>query len=597
MCERNRFSVAELGMSRVRLGTRPQSEVTTAIPSEKPGRRWADALRLNLLGAAPCTALELAAAAGFFVALAFAVFGVYVARAGLSFDDWTLAYDVDRLVDSRGFIGAFRELLSGEILTGNMAGRPVEAAYYLILYSAFGHSAGLHLAAAIVLAALVAFLFYVVLRRLHMARLHAAAIGSLALLFPASDSTILWATGSIAHVAIALYLAGTLCSLRGLRSHGRSALGFHALGIALYAASILQYQIATPFIFLSVFVYRFAGASWRRAMVPWVGAVVVGLLALVYVKANLARSAGSLSENYIHARDLAGAARQLLASLGIQDGQQRMPTIATLGLLLMCGALALILPVGDAVRAQLRRWLLIASAGFVAIGAAYTIFIPADFYYSPVTQGIGNRVNAAAALGFAVVLYSLAVLVALLVVRALNTDAVVATSSAIAVAGTIGLLALFVSEINTDRRSFERAAALQREALAVVKNDIPRPAQGTTVYLFGVDGVIAPNVFTFVRPNDVTAALRLLWNDDTIEGVPAASTAVDWPANTKANSGISCGSLGVQPRGWIFTEYPASRYGRTLFVDVTSRTGELVRSQERCRAALSRYLPRSGSRG
>ena len=171
-----------------------------------------------------------------------------------------------------------------------------------------------------------------------MARLHAAAIGSLALLFPASDSTIFWATGSIAHVAIALYLAGTLCSIRGLRSHGRSALGFHALGIALYAASILQYQIATPFIFLSVFVYRFAGASWRRAMVPWVGAVVVGLLALVYVKANLARSAGSLSENYLHARDLAGAARQLLASLGIQDGQQRMPTIATLGLLLVCGA-------------------------------------------------------------------------------------------------------------------------------------------------------------------------------------------------------------------------------------------------------------------
>ena len=124
MCERNRFSVAELGMSRVRLGTRPQSEVTTAIPSEKPGRRWADALRLNLLGAAPCTALELAAAAGFFVALAFAVFGVYVARAGLSFDDWTLAYDVDRLVDSRGFLGAFRELLSGDILDRQHGGAP-----------------------------------------------------------------------------------------------------------------------------------------------------------------------------------------------------------------------------------------------------------------------------------------------------------------------------------------------------------------------------------------------------------------------------------------------------------------------------------------
>ena len=123
-------------MSRVRLGTRPQSEVTTAIPSEKPGRRWADALRLNLLGAAPCTALELAAAAGFFVALAFAVFGVYVARAGLSFDDWTLAYDVDRLVDSRGFIGAFRETPVGRDSHRQHGGPPRRGC--LLPHSLFG---------------------------------------------------------------------------------------------------------------------------------------------------------------------------------------------------------------------------------------------------------------------------------------------------------------------------------------------------------------------------------------------------------------------------------------------------------------------------
>ena len=126
------------------------------------------------------------------------------------------------------------------------------------------------------------------------------------------------------------------------------------------------------------------------------------------------------------------------------------------------------------------------------------------------------------------------------------------------------------SEINSDRRRYERAAELQRGALAVAKNDIPRPAPGTTVYLFGIDNEVAPNVFTFVRPNDVTAALRLLWNDDTIEGVPVSSTAIDWPGNTKANSGMSCGSLGVQPRGWLFTDYAPSRYGKTLFVDVTN---------------------------
>jgi len=570
---------------------------SSTAQSERATRRRARAPALDLLGGVRCSALELAVAAGFFVTLAFAVFGVHVARGGLSFDDWTLAYDVQRSVDSLGFLGAFNELLSGDILTGTHAGRPVEAGYNLLIYTAFGQHAGLHLEAAVVLAALVAFLFYLVLRWLHLARLHAAAVGTLVLLFPASDSTVFWATGAIAHVTVALYLAGTLCSIRGLRSHGRSALGFHALGIALYAASILQYQIAAPLVFLSVFVYRFAGASWRRAIAPWVGAVAVGLVALLYVKANLPRRAGSLSEDYRHARDIAGAARQLLASLGIQDGPQRLPTIATLALLLVAGAVALLLPAGDAVRTQLRRWLLIATAGFVTIGASYTIFIPGDFYYSPLAHGIGNRVNAAAALGFALVFYALAVLLALLVVRALRVDAAVPTAGAIALAGTIALLGSFVSAIDSDRRSYDRAADLQRQALTIVRNDIPRPAPGTTVYLFGIDGEIAPNVFTFVRPNDLTAALRLVWNDDTIEGVPVSSTEADWPGNTKENSGMKCGPQSLQPRGWLFNTYPPSRYGVTLFIDVRTRASELIRSQQGCRAALSRLLPPAVTEG
>ena len=574
----------------------PQPELTFESPHDRSRRPWAAVKRLDLLGgAARCSATELAAMALFFAIVAFAVFGVHVTRGGLSFDDWTLAYDIDRLVDSRGFLGAFNELMSGDILTGNMAGRPVEAGYNLLIYSAFGQHAALHLAAAVVFAALVAFLFYVLLRLLRLERLHAAVIASLVLLFPAADSTVFWATGAIAHVTMALYLAGAICSILGLRSRGAEAVGLHVLGVSLYTASILQYQIAAPFVLLSVFVYRFAGASWRRAVMPWLAAVSVGLIALAYVKANLPRQSGSLSDDFRHARDIAGAARNLLETVGIQDGPQRMPTIAILALLVVAGALAFLLPVGDAVRDLLRRWLLIAGAGFATIGAAYTIFIPGDFYYRPLAHGIGNRVNAAAALGFAVVLYSLLVLLSLLLVRALRLNAVVRTTAAFALAGVTILLVLSILEINSDRRLYERAAELQRGALAVAKNDIPRPAPGTTVYLFGIDNEVAPNVFTFVRPNDVTAALRLLWNDDTIEGVSVSSTAIDWPGNTEANSGMSCDASGVQPQGWLFTDYAPSRYGKTLFVDVRTGMSELIRNPESCRTALSRYPPPSGS--
>ena len=74
------------------------------------------------------------------------------------------------------------------------------------------------------------------------------------------------------------------------------------------------------------------------------------LVALVYVKSSLSRGGGSLSENLTHARDLAGAARQLLASLGIQGAPPRFPTIAMAGLLLAAGAAALLLPATDAER-------------------------------------------------------------------------------------------------------------------------------------------------------------------------------------------------------------------------------------------------------
>ena len=93
-------------------------------------------------------------------------------------------------------------------------------------------------------------------------------------------------------------------------------------------------------------------------------------------------------------------------------------------------------------------------------------------------KGIGNRVNAAAALGFAVVLYSLAVLVALLVVRALNTDAVVANFLRDCRRGhDRGCSLLFVSEINTDRRSLRtrRCAAARSAGRREERHPTPRP--------------------------------------------------------------------------------------------------------------------------
>ena len=554
------------------------------------GSRFRDAARrLGLLANVRCSGLETAVVAVYVFALAFGVYGVYVVRGSFTFDDWTLAYDVRHALDAHGFFGAVNNMLTGNVLTGNVDGRPIEAVHLVAQYGLLGEHVALHIGSAVALAALASFLFYVVLRWIGVERLHAGSMATLVLLFPAADSTVFFLTADVAHVTMVLYLVGTICALRGLRARGHTAVVLHALAVVLYAASILEYQIAAPFILLSVFVYRFAGATWRMSIARWGVDAVVTLISLVYVKNHLNRETGSFSHDLDQARNLAGGARHLLASLGILNGPELLPAIVMVVLLLVTASVARLLPRADAVRDQLRRWLLIAAVGLVTIGAAYSIFIPADFFYWPLRPGIGNRVNAAAAFGYAIVIYSVAVLISLLVVRALRIKDARAAAAGIAFAATLALAASYVSTLNSHRQPYERSATLQRQALAVLENDVPRPSPGTIVYLFGVEGEVAPLVFSFVRWQDLTAALRLLWNDDTVVGVPASSTAPEWSGNTKTNSGISCGRDSLKPNGWLFDDFPPSSYDKVLFVDVPTRTHMLIRTRGDCEAAVERF--------
>ena len=154
---------------------------------------------------------------------------------------------------------------------------------------------------------------------------------------------------------------------------------------------------------------------------------------------------------------------------------------------------------------------------------------------------------------------------------------------------------VFVAALHEDRQVYERAAELQREALATLEG-VGRPAEGTTTYLFGVAGEISPNVFTFVRSNDLSPALRLLWNDDSIMGVPVSSTEATWPGNTPENSGIRCDATGVQPRGWLYEDHSATPYGTARFVDVRTRASETIHNQQACERALARFQ-RPGASG
>ena len=181
--------------------------------------------------------------------------------------------------------------------------------------------------------------------------------------------------------------------------------------------------------------------------------------------------------------------------------------------------------------------------------------------------------NAAAALGYGVVLYGLAVIIALLGVRAARVSRRAARRGS-GVRRHRCPAGVFVAALHEDRQVYERAADLQREALATLEG-VGRPAEGTTIYLFGVAGEISPNVFTFVRSNDLSPAPPAV-ERRLDHGRARRAPRRPGPA-TRRRTPASGDATGVQPRGWLYEDHSATPYGTARFVDVRTRASETIR--------------------
>ena len=93
-------------------------------------------------------------------------------------------------------------------------------------------------------------------------------------------------------------------------------------------------------------------------------------------------------------------------------------------------------------RAELERWLAIAGAGAVIAAAAWSVYVPASDHYSPTPLGTVNRINAPAAIGIAILLYSCLMLLARMLVRLLRLPA--AAAGLLNAAATLALGAAYV---------------------------------------------------------------------------------------------------------------------------------------------------------
>ena len=384
-------------------------EVATRDPREE------NAFLTAALERGGCSLRETALFALLATLVAYSIYGLHVLNGGFILDDWAYAAEYEIHGRDLGFLGFADRLLNDPGVLMSAGGRPVGALYFSGMYSVFGSNMALHIAYSVVLSITLSTLLFVVLRGLGLERVHAGVIAALVLVFPASDSIRFWPAAATSLAAISLYLAGLAVALAGLRRTGRRALVLHGCAALLYALSLLQYEIAAGFILLGGLLYALT-SGWRRALPRWGVDIAVAVIGLLYLGTTTTRRVASPSDVVDQLRLFQSEARTVLGQGGLQDGRPLVPLAGAAVVLLVAFLVQARLTPADPSRAALRRWLAIAIAGGVAIGAGYVIFAGAeDSFYRPLREGIGNRTNGAAMIGYVILLYSLAVMVGLVV--------------------------------------------------------------------------------------------------------------------------------------------------------------------------------------
>jgi hypothetical protein len=530
-------------------------------PGSEPSTSGGRLIRPMSLTSKPVSRFELAAIAVLLIGLGALVFGSHVAHGGFWLDDWGRAATYEFAPHPRypNAVHAAAAAQHGKrILLGVSLPLP---------FAVFGLHSTFHLALAVALGVLASWLFFLLLRMLGLPTLHAGMISALALVFPWSDSLRLWPTAGINYVAVVFYLLGVVIALRGLQLRGKRSILCHVGAVTLFLASVLTYEVALFPALLTGALYLTRTPA-RRAFARWaVDGIAVGTGAVISVVAIAHRqgSGGSLHDAASSVPRFVHESASLLGTALIPVGNSRDAKAVTLGLVAVAVLYLLFRrPV------QARLWLVAAGAAVVAIAAAYMVFLA--YGISPLSPGRDNRVNALAALPWAVLVYSVLMATASLLPSRLRPDAVVVVLALLIGVGYVG-------KTRHDAGEWERAADLQKPVLGALRALTHLPT-GTTVYTFGYPGRVAPQIYIFAKVYDLNSAAGLVRDDPSLRGYP-----VTLPDR------VLCGRDSVIPVGPSTHGTARSTYGKALFLDIPSKRLAWVRNRHSCREALKRFRP------
>jgi hypothetical protein len=488
----------------------------------------------------------------------------HVSHGGFYYDDW-------------GVLALGRFSAPGGLLHGlwlDYGQRPGQVLYYAGLDHAFGLHPALRLALAGAMVLVEATCLYALLRRLGLAAGHAFAISALALVFPFSDSVWLWGILSLTSLVIAASLVGIILALRALESSGPRAIALHAASLTLYTAGILSYEIFAVAAPLTGLLYLRA-VGWRRARGRWALDVATVCAALLFARTVLPIDVATPSRT----QSLAGMAAHvvLIASQGARlAGAATLPIAGIspwfgaglLGAVLVLAALRQPRWAAAGRRSVEAHWLAIALAGLVVALAAWSVYVPAPAHYSPSAVGTVNRVNAGAAIGIAILIYSCLVLLARMLATTFRLPRLAGVFAVTALALVLG--AAYLNRTSRDARAWDAAAADQQQLLADLHAVLPQPRPGAVVYALDAPRSVGPGVPVLNTTLDLSSAMRISYARAWLTGVPLA-----------AATDLGCGLAGPVAGGF------AGVYGNSYLVDVGARRAVRLTGRARCRAQSS----------
>ncbi len=461
--------------------------------------------------------------------------------------------------------------------------RPMLVLYVPLQYFAFGMDQTLHLIWTAFLGVVVSGLLYGVLRTLGVPWLHALLIAGLVLVYPWSDSLHLWTTAAQLSLSIAFFLGGCWIALANL---SRKVLPWHLVAAAFFLTSILTYEFTLAAVAAFGLVYVLRG-GWATAKPRWAIDLAAAIAGALWVGSNTTREKSSLAGNIDHLGEIVEGGAGILSRSVVP--LHTPATLVALGLLaLVFGAgLAVLLrrrspddgpsPSAEGSGWGLRSWLLLGAGGIALVVLGWTMFIPADPYYTPAIYGITNRVNGLAGIGAVIAVYAALGVIGSLAGLALRRFGATPVAVTLLLAFLLG--AGYVTVLRRHVGIWNSAWTAESIALEKIETRYPRLPEGSTLFVSGYPGYQTLGVPILSSTWDLDGMIKTRYEDGTLRAYPVLE-----------GYELACGAetVDLESAGEVLASAP---YGTARLFDLAGAGSAQPRDRRQCQIALGRFKP------